>query len=125
MTKKISGLTPKDKEKIKKRDGNMCLKCGRRDNLHVHHIVELYQGGTDGPTNLSTLCSSCHQEWHGLIERSKIPYEEWLKCPCTLLLINLFRTMEELVDKGDDIPISKALDIVKKSQELLKNVPLF
>jgi len=49
------------------RDKRCCIKCGRSDNLHVHHktyehhlIEHLYLG------DLITLCKGCHQTEHGL-----------------------------------------------------------
>jgi len=32
--------------------------------LHVHHIVFKSQGGTDAPSNLITLCETCHHDLH-------------------------------------------------------------
>ncbi len=55
-------------DKIKKRDGWCCRKCGRNklavrargDFLEVDHIIPISKGGTDSPSNLWTLCSTCH-----------------------------------------------------------------
>lgn len=59
--------------KIKDRDGHTCRKCGRtrldcrRDGLvlEVDHIRPVSRGGTDKPSNLWTLCSSCHSKRPG------------------------------------------------------------
>lgn len=49
------------------RDGYRCLS-GRKgkhsEKLHVHHIVFKSQGGTDTPSNLITLCETCHDDLH-------------------------------------------------------------
>lgn len=39
-----------------------CEQCGSRQNLHVHHADENPLNNT--PSNLVTLCASCHQRWH-------------------------------------------------------------
>jgi len=47
------------------RDGYQCQKCKiKNTKLHVHHIVFKSNGGTDTPSNLITLCKSCHTELH-------------------------------------------------------------
>jgi 5-methylcytosine-specific restriction endonuclease McrA len=43
-----------------RKDG-ICRRCGRRDNLAVHHIIPLSQGGRTNINNLVTLCFSCHK----------------------------------------------------------------
>lgn len=42
------------------RDGKMCLKCGREDNLQIDHIVPVRFGGNNNYDNLQTLCKSCN-----------------------------------------------------------------
>ncbi len=44
------------------RDGFQCTspRCNARTNLNVHHIVFRSQGGSDDPSNLTTLCAACH-----------------------------------------------------------------
>ena len=51
--------------KVRERDGNCCILCGRGAG-HVHHIVFRSQGGEDKMSNLVTLCERCHQEAHGV-----------------------------------------------------------
>src|SRR5690606_4276977 len=39
------------------------------DKLHVHHIVFRSNGGSNAPSNLITLCETCHNDLHkGLFE---------------------------------------------------------
>jgi hypothetical protein len=49
------------------RDGYTC-QSGRKmkhsAKLHVHHKVFRSQGGTDAPSNLITLCETCHNDLH-------------------------------------------------------------
>lgn len=51
--------------RVKRRDGGECVECGSDENLHVHHIVPVYEGGDRfDPENLETLCASCHYSRH-------------------------------------------------------------
>jgi len=42
------------------RDGYRCVKCGQKDDLHVHHIRPRRHGGGHQMENLQTLCFRCH-----------------------------------------------------------------
>ena len=52
------------------RDGYKCRVCGassRKDpnvKLHVHHIIQKADAGTDTPDNVVTLCHDCHKAHH-------------------------------------------------------------
>lgn len=51
---------------ILNRDGHECTRCGTSDDqLHVHHIEPVSEGGSHSPKNLKTLCHSCHEKVHG------------------------------------------------------------
>ena len=52
---------PKLKKLIHARDRNMCRDCGSTDQLEVHHVVAVKDGGTPDPDNLVTLCAVCHR----------------------------------------------------------------
>ncbi len=41
-----------------------CEHCGSTQNLQVHHILPVADGGTDDPENLRVLCETCHKETH-------------------------------------------------------------
>lgn len=43
------------------RNKDLCHRCGLHENLAVHHIIPLSQGGETRMDNLVTLCSSCHR----------------------------------------------------------------
>ena len=49
-------------DRIKFRDGNACVLCGTKKNLHVHHIMRKsqYRGLLLEPNNLVTVCQQCH-----------------------------------------------------------------
>lgn len=49
---------------VLERDGWRCQRCGRLNELHVHHIDPRSQLGEDVEENLITLCASCHQVIH-------------------------------------------------------------
>ena len=34
------------------------------NNCHIHHTLELSEGGTNHPSNLKTLCKDCHKIRH-------------------------------------------------------------
>lgn len=47
------------------RDGYQCQKCKtKKGKLCVHHVVFRSNGGTNVPSNLITLCESCHKKLH-------------------------------------------------------------
>jgi len=50
------------RNKIFKRDGNKCKKCGSKNNLTIDHIVPFSKGGTTEINNLQTLCKKCNRK---------------------------------------------------------------
>lgn len=66
-TKRIK-LSPEQYNKLKlivlKRDKWKCRCCGRRNNLHVHHVKFRSNGGDDTQFNLLTLCNEHHEDIH-------------------------------------------------------------
>jgi len=61
----------KFREKILKRDGHRCLKCGDDEYLCVHHLN--YDDYFD-PKNVITLCIRCHAVVHGITPSDKKRY---------------------------------------------------
>jgi transcriptional regulator NrdR family protein len=57
---------PSEKKKryIRRRDGNKCQKCGEEEDLHVHHIEPISEGGDNDNLNLITVCADCHRAIH-------------------------------------------------------------
>ena len=45
---------------------DFCCICGTKENLHHHHIIPRFRGGSDDETNLITLCGTHHAWIHGL-----------------------------------------------------------
>ncbi len=50
------------KRRIKKRDGNKCVKCNSTNKLSIDHIKPRAEGGMNDDNNLQTLCSKCHDK---------------------------------------------------------------
>ena len=50
-----------------KNAGDACQFCKTNKDLHSHHIIPLYLGGTDDPDNFITVCSDCHRLLHNQI----------------------------------------------------------
>ncbi len=44
--------------------GGVCERCGGADQLQVHHIVPVAQGGLHVPSNVLVLCMGCHRGEH-------------------------------------------------------------
>ena len=51
--------------KLKMKFPKECLACGRKTNLHKHHVFTLQKGGTNIRANIVILCEECHSETHG------------------------------------------------------------
>lgn len=47
------------------RDNYTCQNCGTKEDIEIHHIVPLANGGRDVPSNVVTLCTECHKAAHG------------------------------------------------------------
>lgn len=49
-------------DRVKRRDGYACVRCGNTQRLDAHHLLDLRKGGTNHLYNLVTLCNKCHHE---------------------------------------------------------------
>lgn len=52
---------------VHNRDNGECQYCGapvKLEEFHCHHVLPLSEGGTNHPSNLKTLCKSCHKKRH-------------------------------------------------------------
>jgi 5-methylcytosine-specific restriction endonuclease McrA len=59
---------------VYERDGGLCQHCGNLthfDECHIHHVLELSEGGTNHPSNLKTLCKKCHKIRHPFMFSAK------------------------------------------------------
>jgi len=55
---------------VRRRDGNVCVVCGRRDWLSVHHVVPARLGGSDEMDNLVTVCVLHHRQADAQLRRT-------------------------------------------------------
>jgi len=44
-------------------DRQLCQGCKRPRRLHAHHLTEQYLG-YELPSDLISLCATCHERWH-------------------------------------------------------------
>ena len=51
-------------KEVLQRDGWRCRLCGRRNTLHVHHVLFRSRGGKDTLNNLLTVCYLQHEQIH-------------------------------------------------------------
>ncbi|ULT55437.1 HNH endonuclease [Neobacillus drentensis] len=64
------------RSRVLARDGYMCRLCGSEENLEVHHMLALVNGGNSTMKNLITLCADCH---YYAPENGKEANEEYLR----------------------------------------------
>lgn len=71
--RKLASVNKRKRHMVRKRDKDRCRCCKHfvevghpdlRYHAHVHHIVYRSQGGGNEPSNLVTLCASCHTLIH-------------------------------------------------------------
>ena len=48
------------RSQVWRRDGGQCVKCGRKENLQLDHIIPVKKGGATTVNNLQLLCRSCN-----------------------------------------------------------------
>jgi 5-methylcytosine-specific restriction endonuclease McrA len=60
-------------DRVKKRDGYRCTKCGSRTKLHAHHKKQksIYPKLAYRLSNGTTLCERCHHRLHKVIGYGK------------------------------------------------------
>jgi hypothetical protein len=61
VRRRSPGLSPKIARAVLLRDGGRC-RCRDRKGDHVHHLRPRSRGGTDDPSNLATVASTCHPD---------------------------------------------------------------
>ena len=60
-------LWHKMRQFVYQRNQGRCQYCGEPVELfacHIHHVLELSEGGTNHPSNLKTVCVKHHKERH-------------------------------------------------------------
>ena len=67
-----------DREKV-------CVNCGSREDIEMHHIVPLSRGGSNNEGNIVYLCHGCHNKAHDCLSghsggrHRKEPVKGWRK----------------------------------------------
>lgn len=62
--------------RIAEADGYRCLRCGRGDNLQVHHwVYDLFEEDID---DLATYCNDCHETIHKQIAGSQVHFPRFV-----------------------------------------------
>lgn len=67
------GISEEVKRYCYERDKYKCRKCGREEDLTLHHVVYRSLGGSHTPSNLVLVCLKCHQRIH-----NKELYPKWI-----------------------------------------------
>lgn len=67
MDRYEKGSTRYEASQIMKDKHKVCANCGSEDNIHIHHIVPLSQGGGNKESNLVFLCADCHKKAHAYV----------------------------------------------------------
>ena len=57
------------KRAIIKAAGGKCSKCGNTENLTLHHILPLSDGGTNDKENFVILCDEHQKKLHGIYKK--------------------------------------------------------
>lgn len=60
---KSTDIPERIKRRVRERDGNCCIICGRPWWLQTAHYIGRAQGGLGIPQNLVTLCRECHEKY--------------------------------------------------------------
>jgi len=60
MSPKLGTSWARIRARILDRDDYRCVRCGRRGDLEVDHIIGREHGRDDSAENLQTLCRGCH-----------------------------------------------------------------
>ena len=95
------------REYVLARDGHKCQHCKGKSKdpvLNVHHIESRKTGG-DSPSNLITLCETCHKEYHKGNIDLKIRRGKSLR-DAAVMGIMKWRLYEELKSKYDNISMT-------------------
>ena len=61
------------RREVYKKDNWTCQKCGAKNTkLYAHHLIPLFEGGSNELKNLVTLCEECHKDMHFHMRYGKI-----------------------------------------------------
>ena len=70
------GFRKNIKDKVYKRDGYKCQKCGdeTKSHLTMNHIIPRIIGGTNEPKNLEVLCFKCNRQIFAELVRKALKF---------------------------------------------------
>ena len=94
---------------VRYRDGYKCQICKGNSGdslLHVHHIVFRSQGGTDNPSNLITLCETCHKGIHDGSLNAKLKPRKKVDLRDTAFVNSINRKIVEMLKEKIGIPVN-------------------
>ena len=94
---------------VRYRDGYKCQVCkgeSGSDVLHVHHIVFRSQGGTDNPSNLITLCETCHKAIHDGSLKVKLRRRKKVDLDDVSFVNSINRKIVEMLKEEFGIPVN-------------------
>lgn len=75
-TQERKSIPPSIKDEIRERDGG-CVRCEDEEDLTLHHIIPLSQGGMNAKSNYAMLCDDCHIKAHaGNYGSKRMAYED-------------------------------------------------
>lgn len=98
MVKAVRPRTPREEfQKFRRKllkENNIehliCARCGEwRHSVHLHHMVELVDGGTNTVDNLIPLCFRCHGEWD-MWDNNEFDFGQFLITPKTQEIRKVF-----------------------------------
>lgn len=95
------------REYILARDGHKCQYCKGKSKdpiLNIHHIESRKTGG-DSPSNLITLCETCHKEYHKGNIDLKVKRGKSL-CDAAVMGIMKWKLYEELKSRYDNVSMT-------------------
>lgn len=112
--------------KVKKRDNYRCVRCTSKDDLTLHHIQKVEDGGDNSANNLMLICAICHQKWHSLQDIFGLPnnyVHHWIENKKIGKLLDKFYDVKEnykakCKKKCSKITKNKNLEILKKSSQI-------
>lgn len=92
------------KKYVKKRDRDICRRCGFNKNIHIHHILpkkEYHKVGSKTPLNGITLCGNCHS----LLKEKETQTDLRGFLPCDMKIDNQLKSLLKWVERrGLNIP---------------------
>ncbi len=114
------------------RDNHECQHChGKKKDpvLNVHHIESRKTGG-NSPSNLITLCKTCHNEYHKKIKSGKIKGPEDFKLPkrakpyrdTAFMGIMRWTLLERLKQANPDIEVVNTYGYLTKNKRIELNL---